>query len=83
LRPSLCRVSGVAVDSAGSVYATDPLAAQVLKLAACAGSPTILRFEGLKQPTDVAVDAAGDVFVSDLGANRVLALSVGGGNFVC
>ena len=74
--------SGLAVDSAGTVYvAVIPQdrtqAAQVLALPSGATAGTPLPFTGLKSPIGVAVDPAGSVYVADNATNRVLKLPPG------
>jgi serine/threonine-protein kinase len=64
--------SGVAVDSAGSVYVTNFLDGPVLKLAAGATTPTELT-QGLYR--SVAADSAGAVYLTH--DNRVLKLAPG------
>ena len=64
---------GVAVDSAGDVFATDFSGNRVVELSA-GGTQTTLPFTGLNHPIGVAVDQLGDVFVADSGNNRVLEL---------
>ena len=67
---------GVAVDSAGDVFATDFSGNRVIELSA-GGTQTTLPFTGLNHPIGVAVDQLGDVFVADSGNNRVLELPAG------
>jgi serine/threonine-protein kinase len=68
---------GVAVDTAGDVYATDRGHKRVLELAANATGPIVLPFNGLKEPDGVTVDAKGTVYVADKAAQRVWALAAG------
>jgi streptogramin lyase len=68
-------VTGVAVDSAGSVYVVDAEQKQVLKLSAGADAPIVLPFTGLKHPVKVAVDAAGNVYLTDIDSHQVLKLA--------
>jgi serine/threonine-protein kinase len=74
--------TGVAVDSAGNVYATDPYNNRVVKLAAGTTTQTVLPFTDLNHTdlnniSGVAVDSAGNVYVTDIGGNRVLKLAAG------
>lgn len=68
---------GVTVDNAGNVYITNQgMYGRVVKLAAGAGTPTVLPFNGLYEPQSVAVDTAGTVYVTDFN-NRVVKLTAG------
>ncbi len=62
---------GVAVDSAGDVFAGDLNTRQVLKLQPD-GSQRTLPFNGLFDPEALAVDSAGNVFVADGFNKRVV-----------
>jgi serine/threonine protein kinase, bacterial len=71
---------GVAVDSAGNVYAVDPGNERVVELPAGATSSSqqiTLPFTGLSDPFGVAVDSAGDVYVSDEANGDVVELPAG------
>lgn len=67
---------GVAIDSAGDVFAADFTNNRVIKLST-GGALTTLPFTGLNGPAGVALDQNGDVFVADSGNNRVLELPAG------
>ena len=67
--------SGVAVDSGGAVYVTDPLNHRVLKLASRSSSPSVLPFTDLARPRGVVVDGDGAVYVADTDRNQVLKLA--------
>ena len=69
--------AGVAVQSTGTLYVTDPGNNRVLKLAAGSSTPTELPFTGLSSPGGVAVDSTGALYVTDPGNNRVLKLAAG------
>ncbi|QUR68808.1 serine/threonine-protein kinase PknD [Mycobacterium spongiae] len=69
--------SGVAVDSAGSVFVTsEGMYGRVVKLAAGSSASTVLPFSGLYQPQGLAVDGADTVYVTDFN-NRVVKLAAG------
>lgn len=70
-------LGGMAVDTAGNVYAGDGPRDRVLKLAAGADTPTVLPFTHLHGVVDIAVDAAGSVYVVDAQHNRVVKLAAG------
>jgi len=57
--------SGVAVDSAGTVYVNDDPNNRVVKLAAGSTAQTELPLTGLEYPDGLAVDSAGNVYVVD------------------
>ncbi|WP_264077739.1 hypothetical protein [Mycolicibacterium houstonense] len=59
-------VSGLAVDSAGNLYAADRQAATVSRLPAGGGDWIQLPFNGLRRPSAITVDAAGNVYVMDM-----------------
>ena len=65
---------GVAVDTAGTVYMTDPYNQRVVKLAS-GSTPEVVVFSGRGQPHGVAVDSAGNVYVTD--STTVLKLPAG------
>lgn len=67
----------VAVDSAGSVYVSDLVANQVVKLP-LGGPQEILPFSGLNLADGLTVTAAGDIYLADFGNDRVLRLPPGG-----
>jgi serine/threonine protein kinase, bacterial len=71
------RVYGVAVDSAGTLYAADQAYGCVWKLAVGATALEKLPFNGVRNPEGVAVDRAGAVYVSDTGNRQVLKLAGG------
>jgi hypothetical protein len=58
-------VSGVAVDGAGNVYATDKANNTVVKItpSGTAAPIAVNGVGGLNQPTGVALDAAGDIYI--------------------
>jgi hypothetical protein len=68
-------LGGIAVDTAGNVYAGDGPRDRVLKLAAGTDTPTVLPFNGINHPVRVTVDTAGNVYVIDNGNHRVLKLA--------
>jgi hypothetical protein len=70
-------LSGIAVDTAGNVYAGDGMGNRVLKLAMGTDAPTVLPFGQIVAVADVAVDGAGSVYVVDAEHNRVLKLTAG------
>jgi serine/threonine-protein kinase len=71
---------GLALDSEGSVYATNQgMYGRVVKLAPGSAEPTVLLFKGLYEPHGVAVDSAGAVYVTDEN-NRVVKLPPGSNN---
>src|SRR5262249_58086785 len=72
-------LAGIAVDTAGNVYAGDGMGNRVLRLAAGSDTPTVLPFNHLHGVVDVAVDAAGSVYVVDADHNRVLKLGARAG----
>jgi len=72
-------MSGMAVDTTGSVYVVDSDRDRVLKLAAGADNPTVLPFTDVDDIGDVAVDGAGSVYLVDCDHNRVLKLAAGSG----
>ena len=67
---------GIAVAASGSVYVTDTLTDEVLKLSAD-GSPEKRWGTGgtgkgqFSEPAGITVNAQGDVFVVDTGNNRI------------
>ena len=69
--------SGVAVDTAGSVYVTDYTNSRVVTLASGSTAQTVLPLTGLRGPNGVAVDTAGNVYVADYGNDRVVTLAAG------
>jgi sugar lactone lactonase YvrE len=69
--------SGVAVDTAGTVYVTDPANKRVLTLAAGSSTLSVVPFTDLDYPFAVAVDTAGTVYVTDTGNNEVLKVAAG------
>jgi serine/threonine protein kinase, bacterial len=81
-------VGGVAVDTAGNVYATDWgcyaggsagtfVGVQVVKLAPGSSTQTVLPFTGLNGLGSAAVDTAGNVYVTNASDNRVRKLGAG------
>ncbi len=68
---------GVAVDSAGNVYASSDN--QVSEYPAGGGAP-IPMGTGYSTPQDVAVDASGTVYVADTGNAQIVKVAVGGGS---
>jgi len=72
------RVSGLAADGRGNVYAADAVNNKVLKLPAGATAPIVLPFKGVNQPSQIAVDAAGNVYVTESMGKRVLRMTPGG-----
>jgi serine/threonine protein kinase, bacterial len=71
---------GLALDSDGSIYATNQgMYGRVVKLAPGSSEPTVLLFKGLYEPHGVAVDSAGAVYVTDEN-NRVVKLPAGSNN---
>ncbi len=73
----LTEPTGVAVDTAGSVYVTEYVHSRVFKLAAGSNTPTVLPFTGLNEPQGVAVDTAGTVYATNLGNKQVLKFAAG------
>jgi len=69
---------GVAVDTRGNVYMTDPTTNLVKEIPAGNGTPVVIG-SGFNTPTAVAVDAAGDVFVADYGNNAIKKIPAGNG----
>jgi serine/threonine-protein kinase len=78
--PSVSLATGVAVDSAGSMYVSDGWGSTypVYKLVAGSTKPTTVPFAGLTFPDSltrgIAVDGAGNVYVTDEKLNRVIEL---------
>ncbi len=72
----LYQPQGLAVDSAGAVYAAD-FNNKVVKQEPGSNKQIALPFTGLNYPEGVAVDGAGAVYVADRGNNRVVKLDVG------
>ncbi|MEV3903602.1 serine/threonine-protein kinase [Mycobacterium sp. NPDC050551] len=66
--------TGVAVDRAGSVYVTDHLGNQVVRLPASGGGQIRLPFRDVRAASYVAVDKAGNVYVSQGGGVGVIKL---------
>ena len=72
----LRQVKGLAVDTAGNVYAADW--SRVVEVAAGSTTQTVLPFTGFDWAVDgVAVDGAGDVYATDSIHNRVVKLAAG------
>jgi sugar lactone lactonase YvrE len=71
--------SGIAVNTAGTVYVTDGACqGRVLTLAADSSTPTVLPFTGLVNFNGgVALDTSGAVYITDNYNNRVLKLAAG------
>ena len=68
---------GVAVDSAGDVFVTQPTLSSVIELPRTPtgyGTRTKLPFSGLFNPLGIVVDSAGDLIVADQGNDRVVKL---------
>jgi sugar lactone lactonase YvrE len=66
--------TGVAVDSAGNVFISDPGLDQVIEVPAD-GTPQFSIATGLVSPSGVAIDSVGNVFITDTGNvnnNRVI-----------
>jgi hypothetical protein len=67
----ICRLGGIAVDTAGAVYASDPICDQIVKLAPQPGGTYSLAWfisgahTKLSGPSGVAVDPSGHVFALD------------------
>jgi len=74
---SINRLSGVAVDVYGNLYATSPLNTSVIKIPAGGGPQSRLSF-GLNKPTGIAIDAIGRLYVTETGANDVKKITPGG-----
>jgi serine/threonine-protein kinase len=73
---------GVAVDDAGTVYATNQtMYGRVVALTAGSSTPTVKPFNGLYEPQGIAVDGSGKIYVSDFN-NRVVSLAAGSNNQV-
>ena len=71
--------TGIAFDSAGSLYVTDLDANVVRKITPDGTITTVAGAAGqLNRPFDVAVDAAGNIYVSDTGNSRVARFSTDG-----
>lgn len=64
-------MGGLAVDTAGNLYATDVEADTVSRMPAGGGDWTQLPFTGLQSPTDIAVDRDGNVYVRHMGRELV------------
>lgn len=74
IRPlaNLESAGGVAVDSAGNVYAAEPASGRVLRFAPRGEDGTeFFKAPDGGTPEDIAIDGAGNVFVSDSFNNRV------------
>lgn len=69
--------TGLTVDQAGDVFATDYVNDRVLKLAPSAGQATEVPIPGLNRPGGVAVDNAGTLYVADTYNDRVLMTTEG------
>lgn len=70
---------GVAVDSAGTVYVTQPSSGRVLRLPADAKTASeFFRTPDNGSATDVAVDSGGNVYVTDSRNSRVFKIAADG-----
>src|SRR5208283_2111069 len=63
--------AGVAVDSAGNVYAADSGTGAIYEWNASTQQVTALVTAGLNVPQGVAVDGAGNVYIADTGNNAI------------
>lgn len=73
-------VGGLAVDTAGNLYATDVQEGTVSRMPAGGGDWIELPFRDLQSPTRIAVDSSGNVFVMAVQKNlglHVIRLAVG------
>ncbi|WP_156658065.1 hypothetical protein [Mycobacterium kyorinense] len=68
-------VSGLAVDAAGNLYATDAQTNTVSRMFAGGGDWAQLPFSGLLSPTDITVDGDGNVYVINHHGNQVVRLA--------
>jgi len=68
--------SGIAVDAAGTVYFSDPIANRLRKISA-AGVVTTFA-DALLAPAGVAVDAAGNAYVAERARHRILRFATDG-----
>jgi sugar lactone lactonase YvrE len=75
---ALWDLSGIAADSAGNVYFSEPSLDRVYVLPPpYTGVPQIIA-SGVDTPEGLAVDANGDLFIADYGNNRVVEVPAGG-----
>ena len=70
----LNKPQGLAVDSAGNLYAADIDSKSLEEFSAGKHSQTTLLSSGLGHPSAVAVDGAGNVYIADYSGNRILEL---------
>lgn len=73
---SVSSIGGVAKDSNGVIYASDPEGDQVLMISS--KGVTKVPFAGLNKPTQIRVDATDTVYVLDSGSSRVIKLDASG-----
>jgi hypothetical protein len=77
LTSGLYSTSGVAVDSSGTVYASNKFLGSIEVFPKGKSSPSATITANLVGPDSLAVDKAGDVFVADSSANDVLKIAHG------
>ncbi len=77
LSAGLNTATGVAVDSAGSVYVSDKYAGSIVKFLKGQTTPAMTFSENLVGPDGLAVDRADNLFIADSSANDVLELEHG------
>jgi hypothetical protein len=70
---------GVAVDTSGHVFVTDPNNNQIVRMNTDGSNLTVIG-SGFRQPFGVAVDTAGHVFVADMNNQRVVKMNTDGSN---
>jgi sugar lactone lactonase YvrE len=72
------RLTGVAVDGAGNVYAANRTNVVKITPAGTSAAMVVNVPGGLSSPQGVAVDAAGDVYIADAGTNRFVEVAPNG-----
>ncbi len=74
-------LTGLAVDGAGNIYASDPDAGQIIKITP-AGTASPVTVSGLSTPLNapqgVGVDRMGNVYIADSGNNRIVEVTTAG-----